>query len=69
MKSRSFFLAIPILLAAFASTARAQQAVTFPSGDSTAQGVLYLPQGAGISAKITSRSLVFAFGAVRRGPL
>jgi carboxymethylenebutenolidase len=41
------FCAIPLLLAAVAASASAQQAVTFPSGDSTAQGVLYLPQGAG----------------------
>ncbi len=38
---------IPLLLAAFAANARSQQAVTFPSGDSTGQGLLYLPQGAG----------------------
>ena len=28
-------------------SARAQQPVSFPSGDATAQGLLYLPQGAG----------------------
>jgi carboxymethylenebutenolidase len=38
---------MPVLLAVLALDARAQQAVTFPSGDSTAQGLLYLPQGAG----------------------
>jgi carboxymethylenebutenolidase len=48
MKSLRFFLvAVPLLLAACALNTRAQQAVTFPSGDSTAQAVLYLPQGAG----------------------
>ena len=41
---RIFLCAIPMLLAA---DARAQQAVTFPSGDSTAQALLYLPPGAG----------------------
>jgi carboxymethylenebutenolidase len=35
-----------LLLAVLALDAGAQQAVTFPSGDSTAQGLLYLPQGA-----------------------
>lgn len=44
---RLFLCAIPVLLAAFAVNARAQQAITFPSGAGTAQGVLYLPQGAG----------------------
>jgi carboxymethylenebutenolidase len=38
---------MPVLLAVLTLNARAQQAVTFPSGDSTAQGLLYLPQGAG----------------------
>lgn len=38
---------IPLLLVAFAANARSQQAVTFPSGDSAGQGLLYLPQGAG----------------------
>ncbi len=48
MKSVRFFLcAIPVLFTVLASNARGQQAVTFPSGDSTAQGLLYLPQGAG----------------------
>jgi carboxymethylenebutenolidase len=36
-----------LLLASLALSARAQQAVTFPSGDSTALGLLYLPHGAG----------------------
>jgi carboxymethylenebutenolidase len=44
---RIFLCAIPVLLASFAADARAQQAVTFPSGDSTAQALLYLPPGAG----------------------
>ncbi len=39
--------AIVLLLATFAASAPAQQAVTFPSGDATAQGLLYLPHGAG----------------------
>ncbi len=39
--------AIVLLLATFAACAPAQQAVTFPSGDATAQGLLYLPHGAG----------------------
>jgi len=48
MKTIRFSLcAIPVLLAAFAVNARAQQAITFPSGAGTAQGVLYLPQGTG----------------------
>jgi carboxymethylenebutenolidase len=46
MKSlRILFFAIPALLAAVAVSG--QQLVTFPSGDAMAQGVLYLPQGAG----------------------
>ena len=36
--SRLLTSAIPLLLAAFALNAPAQQAVTFPSGDSTGQG-------------------------------
>jgi carboxymethylenebutenolidase len=44
---RTFLCAIPVLLASVAADARAQQAVTFPSGDSTAQALLYLPPGAG----------------------
>jgi carboxymethylenebutenolidase len=48
MKSlRTFFCALPVLFALLAVNALGQQAVTFPSGDSTAQGLLYLPQGAG----------------------
>jgi carboxymethylenebutenolidase len=48
MKSlRNLLFALPVLLAFLALDARAQQPVTFPSGDSTAQGLLYLPQGAG----------------------
>src|ERR1035437_8060550 len=46
MKSlRILFFAIPALLAAVAVSG--QQPVTFPSGDAMAQGILYLPQGAG----------------------
>lgn len=44
---RISLFAIPVLLIMLATSARAQQAVTFPSGDATAQGVLYLPQGPG----------------------
>jgi carboxymethylenebutenolidase len=44
---RIFLFAVPVLAVALAATARSQQAVTFPSGDATAQGVLYLPQGPG----------------------
>ena len=44
---RIFLCAIPVLLASVAADGRAQQAVTFPSGDSNAQALLYLPQGAG----------------------
>jgi carboxymethylenebutenolidase len=48
MKSlRILLFAVPLLFAASHITARAQQAVTFASGDSTAQGVLYLPHGPG----------------------
>ena len=48
MKSlRTLLFAMPVLLVVLALDARAQQAVTFPSGDSTAQGLLYLPQTAG----------------------
>ncbi|MGA2168909.1 MAG: dienelactone hydrolase family protein [Terracidiphilus sp.] len=42
---RALLCALPLLLTAFA--VNAQQAVTFPSGDSTAQALLYLPQGPG----------------------
>ncbi len=46
MKSlRPILCALPLLLAALA--VHAQQPVTFPSGDSTAQAILYLPQGPG----------------------
>ena len=48
MKARGFiFCVIPLLLALAVLPARAQQPVTFPSGDSTGQGLLYLPKGAG----------------------
>ncbi len=36
-----------VWLTGWAVNAHAQQAVTFPSGDSTGQGLLYLPHGAG----------------------
>jgi carboxymethylenebutenolidase len=42
---RIFLCALPLLIATLAVPA--QQPVTFPSGDSTAQALLYLPQGAG----------------------
>jgi len=44
---RTLLCAIPVLLVSLATDARAQQAVTFPSGDSTAQALLYLPHGVG----------------------
>jgi len=44
---RLFVCTLPLLLAAFAVNARAQQAITFPSGSGTAQGILYLPSGPG----------------------
>ena len=48
MKSLHLFLcALPVLLVLCALQVRAQQPVTFPSGDSTAQALLYLPQGHG----------------------
>jgi carboxymethylenebutenolidase len=48
MKSLRFFpAAIVTLLVTLAIGAHAQQPVTFPSGDSTAQGLLYLPHGSG----------------------
>jgi carboxymethylenebutenolidase len=48
MKSlRLSLCSLPLLLATIATGAHSQQPVTFPSGDSTAQGLLYLPQGAG----------------------
>jgi carboxymethylenebutenolidase len=42
---RTFLSALPLLITSLAVCA--QQPVTFPSGDSTAQALLYLPQGAG----------------------
>ena len=42
---RSILCAVLLLLVALAGSA--QQPVTFPSGDSMAQGLLYLPKGAG----------------------
>jgi carboxymethylenebutenolidase len=48
MRTLRFFLnAFPLLLASLAVNAIGQQAITFRSGDSTAQGILYLPHGAG----------------------
>jgi carboxymethylenebutenolidase len=47
MKCRLIVFALPLLLAFFTLRARAQQAVTFPSGDGSGQGLLYLPQGSG----------------------
>jgi len=44
---RILLVAVPLLFAANSVATHAQQAVTFPSGDSTAQGKLYLPHGAG----------------------
>jgi carboxymethylenebutenolidase len=44
---RLFLSAVPLLLALSAVNSPAQQAITFPSGDGTAQGILYLPQGPG----------------------
>jgi carboxymethylenebutenolidase len=44
---RILLCAAPLLLFFSASSARSQQAVAFPSGDTTAQGILYLPHGAG----------------------
>jgi carboxymethylenebutenolidase len=44
---RIFLCAVPLLTAALAVNLSAQQPVTFPSGDATAQGILYLPHGAG----------------------
>jgi len=45
--SRLYVCLVFLLPAAWAACAGAQQAVTFPSGDATGQGVLYLPQGVG----------------------
>jgi carboxymethylenebutenolidase len=42
-----FLWAMPLVLGALAAQAGAQQAVTFPSGDSTGKGLLYLPKSAG----------------------
>jgi carboxymethylenebutenolidase len=47
MKTLRTFLCAIGVLAAFAEHAVAQQPVTFPSGDARAQGLLYLPHGAG----------------------
>jgi carboxymethylenebutenolidase len=47
MKAIRLVLATTLALIALGITARAQQPVTFPSGDGNAQGFLYLPQGAG----------------------
>lgn len=47
MKTLRLFSIAAMLLFAASLHSNAQQAVTFPSGDSTAQGFLYLPQGAG----------------------
>ena len=44
---RPFLLAVPVLLLLLAGSAFAQQAVTFRSGDGSAQGILYLPQTPG----------------------
>jgi carboxymethylenebutenolidase len=44
---RSLSSAISVLLAALAVNAHAQQAITFPSGEGAAQGILYLPQTPG----------------------
>jgi len=44
---RALLCATSVLLFFVAVNARAQQPVTFPSGDSTAQALLYLPAGAG----------------------
>jgi carboxymethylenebutenolidase len=44
---RIFLCAAPLLMVSLAVSARAQQTVTFPSGEATAQGILYLPHGAG----------------------
>jgi carboxymethylenebutenolidase len=41
---RILLCAVPLL---FAAGVGAQQPVTFPSGDSTGRGLLYLPRGAG----------------------
>lgn len=43
----SLFIVAAFLLAAFSLPICAQQQVSFPSGDGTASGLLYLPQGGG----------------------
>jgi len=45
--SRLCLCAVLLLFAAASANAGAQQPVTFPSGDSTGQGLLFLPHGAG----------------------
>jgi carboxymethylenebutenolidase len=48
MKSlRLLLYVVPVLLSTLSLSAGGQQAVSFPSGDTTAQALLYLPQGAG----------------------
>jgi carboxymethylenebutenolidase len=44
---RLIFCALALMVLPYAVSARAQQAVTFPSGDANGQGLLYLPQGSG----------------------
>lgn len=44
---RFLFSAIPVLFSVMAANGLAQQAVTFPSGEGMAQGILYLPQTPG----------------------
>jgi carboxymethylenebutenolidase len=44
---RLILCTIPVILGVLALEADAQQPITFPSGDGTGQGILYLPQGAG----------------------
>jgi carboxymethylenebutenolidase len=44
---RLIFSAIALLIVSHALAVAAQQPVTFPSGDATGQGLLYLPQGSG----------------------
>lgn len=45
--ARRLLVLLPLLLTTLTLDLHAQQAVTFPSGDSVGQGLLYLPQGAG----------------------
>ncbi|HET6208233.1 MAG TPA: dienelactone hydrolase family protein [Terracidiphilus sp.] len=47
MKLFRLLLCTAVVFLAAGLAARAQQPITFPSGDGTAQGFLYLPQGAG----------------------